>query len=303
MARRKRKDKKSMIISLIIVVVLAVVATYGDKIFPGKNNTATPVYSDGEVYVHIVDVGQGSATLVTLGEKGILIDTGEADYSDTLLDYINSCGVTELEYVIASHPHSDHIGGMVDVIEEYKIGTFIMPELSDINTPATRVYEKMLTAIYENDVEVALAEVGDTYTFSEGVSFQIFGPCEQVSDLNDMSVIVKLTVNGTDFMVLGDAEKQELSSVYQTYPRLDYSSDVLVMGHHGSSTSIHKNFLSAVDADVAVISCGRDNSYGHPHKEALNYVEEENMTLYRTDLEGDIVFKCTAEGCERIEAE
>jgi len=295
---RKRKNNKTKLISFLIVIVLALVVTYIDKY--QKKNEIT--YSESGVYVHFIDVEQGSATLVTYGEKGILIDTGEGEYSGRLIDYIDSCGVTSLDYVIASHPHSDHIGGMADIIKKYPIGTFIMPELSEINTPTTRVYEKMLTALSERDVNVALSETGDVYNVEEGVSFQIFGPCEQVSDLNDMSVIVKLTVNGTDFMVLGDAEKQELSSVYQTYPNLDYKCDVIALGHHGSSTSIHKNFLSAVDAEAAVISCGRDNEYGHPHKEALEYVNKEKMTLYRTDLDGHIVFLCDVDGYERIVA-
>ncbi len=297
MARRKRKSNISTLICLIIVVILAVVISLGDKKTPNE----TEKTSNFDVRVHFLDVGQGSATLVTYGEKGILIDTSEDEYSGRLIEYIDSCGVTALDYVIASHPHSDHIGGMDDIIYKYPIGTFIMPELSEKNTPTTRVYEKMLVALAEKDVNVELSETGAAYNVTEGVSFQLFGPCGQVSDLNDMSVIVKLMVNGTSFMVLADAEKQELSSVYETYPKLDYSADVLVMGHHGSSTSVHEKFLGAVNADVAVISCGADNKYGHPHIEALEYVEENKMTLYRTDIHGDIVFECTTDGYERID--
>ena len=296
MAKRKRKDKVTKLISFIIVIILALIFTYGDKIFD-KAETY-----DSDVRVHFIDVGQGSATLVSYGKNGILIDTGEAEYGTYLFDYIDSCGVTTLDYVIASHPHSDHIGSMADIIKKYPIGTFIMPELSEMNTPTTRVYEKMLVALAEKDVNVELSETGAVYNAAEGISFRVFGPCEQVSDLNDMSVIVKLTVNGTSFMVLADAEKQELSSVYESYPNLDYRSDVLVMGHHGSSTSVHEKFLGAVNADVAVISCGADNKYGHPHREALQYVKEEKMTLYRTDIDGDIVFLCTSDGYERVDS-
>ena len=297
MAKRKRKDKKAKLISFIIVIILAFIITYADKAL-----NKADIITDTEVRVHFVDVGQGSATLVTYGENGILIDTSESEYSKRLIDYIDSYGVKTLDYVIASHPHSDHIGGMADIINKYPIGTFIMPELSEINTPTTRVYENMLVALSENNVNVELSETGRVYKVQDGISFQIIGPREQVSDLNDMSVIVKLTVNGTSFMVLADAERQELSSVYEAYPNFDYSSDVLVMGHHGSSTSIHNDFLNAVDAETAVISCGRDNKYGHPHREALQYVEDEKMTLYRTDIDGDVVFVCTADGYERTES-
>lgn len=308
MARRKNKSKNSLYLSLLILVFLAIIGTASTGMDSGEAETTKPrttlsgVTDEAAAMVHFIDIGQGSASLVAVGEKAILIDTGESDYSDTLLDYINACGVTELEYVVASHPHSDHIGGMVDVIENYPIGTFIMPELSEKNTPTTRVYENMLDALIEKEINAVYSEVGDVYTLCEGVSFEILGPCEQLSDLNDMSVIVKLTVHGTDFMVLGDAEKQELSSVYGTYPYSDYKSDVLVMGHHGSSTSIYEDFLNAVNADVAVISCGRNNSYGHPHEEALEYVEEVGLTLYRTDLEGDIIFRCSPDGYERMKS-
>lgn len=294
MAKRKGKNNVIKLISFIVVVILALFFTYGDKIF-GKD-----IY-DSEVRIHFVDVGQGSATLVSYGEKGILIDTGEAEYSERLIDYIDSCGVTSLEYVIASHPHSDHIGGMASIIKKYPIGTFIMPELSEINVQTSNTYDKMRVALEQEDVNVVFSHTGNKYYVADGISFKIIGPCEQVSDLNDMSVIVKLTLNGTSFMILGDAEKQELSSVYEAYPNLDYCSDVVSLGHHGSNTSVHKEFLEAVGAETAIISCGRNNEYGHPHKEALEYVKDKNMTLYRTDTDGDIVFLCTADGYERIE--
>lgn len=297
MARRK-KDKKSLIISLIVVIVLAVVATYSDGVIPEKGGYTL---SEDSGYVHFIDIGQGSATLVTCGDKSLLIDTGEKDYSDTLISYINSCGIDTLDYVIASHPHSDHIGGMADVINRFTIGTFLTPELTERNTPDTRVYEKMIDALIDKEVNSVYSEVGAKYTLCDGVTFEFLGPCEQTDDLNNMSAIVKLNVNGTEFMILGDAEKQELSSVYQAYPYADYKADILAMGHHGSSTSIYKSFLNAVDADVAVISCGRNNSYGHPHKEALDYIDKNNITAYRTDLEGDIVFECDADGYRRYE--
>lgn len=297
MARRK-KDKKSLLISLIVVIILAVFATNSEGIIPEKGGYTLP---EGSAYVHFIDIGQGSATLVTCGDKTILIDTGEKDYSSILIRYINSCGVDKLDYVIASHPHSDHIGGMADVISSFSIGTFLMPELTERNIPDTRVYERMIDALVEKEVNSVYSEFGDKYTLCDGVTFEFFGPCEQTDDLNNMSAIVKLSVNGTDFMLLADAERQELSSVYEAYPYADYKADVLAMGHHGSSTSIHTAFLKAVDADVAVISCGRNNSYGHPHKEALDYINNNKLTAYRTDLDGDIVFECDADGYRRYE--
>ncbi len=296
MAKRRRKGKKSL--SGVIAALLILVCAYffGGETEPGKiTNTYT---GSGEAFIDIIDVGQGSSTLIQEGNKGILIDTGEDDYGDYLVSYINSCGIDKLEYVIASHPHSDHIGAIVDVFKAFEIGTVVMPELSEINIPTTRVYEKMMDYILENDLDVIFPEVGDTVRI-DNASVSFYGPVVQTEDLNNMSLICKVDALGTDVMILGDAEKQELSSVYETVTG-EYKSDILVMGHHGSSTSVHKAFLKAVDADVAVVSCGRDNSYGHPHKEALNYASQNNMTLYRTDKDGDIVFRCSAEGYEKV---
>lgn len=296
MAKRRRKGKNSLLGLLIAAVVIVCSFLFGEA-EPGK---ITNTYlGDGEAYVHIIDVGQGSATLIQEGNKGILIDTGEDDYGEYLVSYINSCGVDELEYVIASHPHSDHIGGIVDVFEAFKVGTVVMPELSEKNIPTTRVYERMMQYILDNDMDVLFPEVGKTI-YLENISLSFFGPVKQTEDLNNMSLICKVNAYASRVMVLGDAEKEELSSVYETV-KGEYESEILVMGHHGSRTSVYKPLLNAVNASVAVISCGRDNDYGHPHKEALNYVSQNGLTLYRTDKEGDIVFRFSAEGYEKVQ--
>lgn len=294
MARRRKGNKKSLL-SLIIVAILLVIG----GAFELTDNTEANDYAAGDAYVHFIDVGQGSSTLIQVGKKGILIDAGETDYGETVVDYINSCGIDELEYVVASHPHSDHIGGMCGVLEAYPVGEFYMPLLTEINIPTTKVYENLIDMLYNKDIDVSVAEVGGKVTL-EGVTMEFLGPVEQSVDLNDMSVICKVNVMGTEFMILGDAEKPELSSVYNSVYS-DFSADVIAMGHHGSSTSIHKKFLDSVDADVAVISCGKNNSYKHPHKEALQYVKNNGMTLYRTDYEGDVVFRCTEKGYEWVE--
>lgn len=297
---RKRKTKGGISSKFGLALVLILVIFFGtnetekQNIFTGNENV-----SSDAVYVHFIDVEQASATLIQSGEKGILIDAGEDNTGEALAEYINSCGVEKLEYVVASHPHSDHIGGMVDVLSEIPAGMIIMPELSEINTPTTRVYEKFLDAVLDYDIEVELSKVGELYSI-DGVTMTVFGPVKQVEDLNNMSVICKINANGTKIMVLGDAEKQELSSVYEAVHG-EYKSDILVMGHHGSATSIYNSMLDDIDADVAIVSCGKDNKYGHPHKEALNYINENDMTLYRTDKEGTIVFKCAENSYERVD--
>ncbi len=279
----------------MIIVIAAIVAVFGLEENPGQLTNS--YLSSGKAYVHFIDVGQGSSALIQSGDKGILIDSGEWDYSEKVIDYINSCGIDELEYVIISHPHSDHAGGMEDILNEFPVGTVLMPELSQINIPTTKLYENLLLCIERNNISALICEYGDTFNF-DGISFSILGPVEQVKDLNDMSLIVKARVGAGDFIFLGDGEKQEFRHILEYNPAL--KSDVVALGHHGSKASLHEDFLGRIDASVAVISCGAGNSYGHPHQEVLDYVDRHSMTLYRTDIDGDIVFECMSDSFARV---
>ncbi len=280
---------------VVIGIFMAIIAFFQEKdILPENMN---PV-ADGEVYLHIIDVGQGSSTLIQKGDEGILIDAGELDYAQTVVDYINSCGIAELDYVLASHPHSDHIGGLPKVFDTFKIGEVLMPEIDEDNLPATKVYERFLDAIADNGISASYCEVGDIYSL-DGVTMEILGPVTQLDDLNNMSAICKISYGETDVMVLGDAEIKELKTVYNTYT--DFESELFVMGHHGSRTSLHDEFIKAVNPEVAIISCGKDNSYGHPHEETVTYLESNGIDYLRTDECGSIVYRLDTYGYERTE--
>ncbi len=312
MARRKSKKNTKKVASLIVALILAFFV-YEARNLDTVNVSSSDFAKGDAVYVHFIDVGQGSSTLIQDGTEGILIDAGERDYGETVVDYLKGCGISSLEYVIASHPHSDHIGGMCDVIEAYpNIGCVVLPELEEFNTPTTRVYEDLLLSIYDNGIDTDFVPTdrgSRSYGLNDNIDVEILGPTEQAEDLNNMSLICRVLAENTTFMVLGDAEKKELSSVYEnplnaTATAIDanpFKSDIIAMGHHGSSTSIYEPFLDAVAADAAVISCGKNNSYGHPHKEALEYIENSNMTCLRTDKMGSVVFKVTAKGYSLVE--
>ena len=287
----KRRKNKPSLLAIVILIIIALLGVKETGVVNIDNSALTNATLNGEVYVHFIDVGQGSSTLIQQGEKGILVDSGLSEYGDTVSDFIKSCGVTELEYVVATHPHDDHIGSITQVMDDFNVGEIIMPELEEFNTPTTKVYERFIDYIIDNNIEVNAATFGDVYEM-EDVKLQILGPVEQVKDLNDMSVICKVYAGNNTFMLLGDAEKEELSSVYEYNYKygLDLKSDVILMGHHGSSTSIYKPFLDAVDANTAVISCGKNNSYNHPHREALDYCEDNGIAIVRTDLHGTITY-------------
>ncbi len=304
MARRKSKKQAKKLIGIIIAIILAFFA-YEAKDMVTENVDVSEFAKGDAVYVHFIDVGQGSSTLIQQGKSGILIDAGEKDYGQVVIDYLEDVGIDSLEYVVASHPHSDHIGGLDDVLYAFPVDTIIMPELDEFNTPTTRVYEDLLIAIDENNINVAFQDeyLNGWYSL-DNVELITFGAAEQSDNLNDMSVICRLsyisysdTDSNTDTTILipGDAEKDELKEIKFG------KTDIIAMPHHGSSTSVYKPFLDAVDAEVAVISCGEGNSYGHPHKEALDYIEANNMKCLRTDEKGDIIFKVTADGYSLVE--
>ena len=298
----KRKKGKPSLLAIIIFIVIALLGVKETGLVEIDNSKLTNSRLDGEVYVHFIDVGQGSSTLIQQGKNGILIDSGLADYGDTVSDFIKSCGVTDLEYVIATHPHDDHIGSLPQVMDDFTVGKIIMPELAEFNTPTTRVYERLIDYIVDNNIDAYAAEFGDIYEMDD-VKVQILGPVKQVKDLNDMSVICKVYAGENTFMLLGDAEKEELASVYEYNNKYgsDLKSDVILLGHHGSSTSIYKPFLNKVDAKTAVISCGRNNSYNHPHKEALDYCKQNGIAVVRTDIHGTITYRSTEDSFERMD--
>ena len=299
MARKNKRQTKKLI-GIIIAIVLALFAYEAKDVI--TENVDVSEFSKGDaVYVHFIDVGQGSSTLIQNGTSGILIDAGEKDYGQVVIDYLQEVGIKSLEYVVASHPHSDHIGGLDDVLYAFPVDRIIMPELEEFNTPTTRVYEDLLTAVFENDINAEfIFDKGYHFNFNDDIMVHAIAPVEQDDNLNNMSIICYIEAVDTTFAVLADAEKDELRSIYDN-KIYDMSADVVALGHHGSSTSIYEPFLDVVNADVAVISCGEDNSYGHPHKEALDYIAENNMTCLRTDETGDIVFKVTADGYSLVE--
>lgn len=300
MARRKSKKNSKKLISIIIAIIFAFLA-YEAKDIVTENVDVSEFAKGDAVYVHFIDVGQGSATLIQEGASGILVDAGEREYGQVVVDYLASVGIKSLEYVVASHPHSDHIGGLDEVLFAYPVDTIIMPELEEFNTPTTRVYEDLLTAVFDKDINTEFIDGKINYSFglNNNIDAKVLGAVEQVSDLNNMSLICDIRCYETSFLVLADAEKDELKDIY--YSGFSSDADVIALGHHGSITSIYKPFLDAVDADVAVISCGKGNSYGHPHKEALDYVNANGMTCLRTDEMGDIIFKVTEEGYTLVE--
>lgn len=290
MAEGKRINKK--LIYTIVVIVLALISYFGldnyDKFFDEEYPwESSQTETTDMINVHYIDVGQGDCTLIVCGGETLLIDAGENGHEQQVINYLNSVGVKKLDYIVATHQHSDHIGGVPEVLENFGTNNIIMPRLTEAQTPTNSTYTAFLKAIQKSDAKVIASKVGAEYVLGEA-TFEILGPVtNDAEDINNMSVVVKVTYGENTFLFTGDAETDEETEVIGTGANLD--CDVLHAGHHGSYTSSSKDFLNAVTPEICVISCGADNDYGHPHDTALKRIKKHTEEIYRTDICGSIV--------------
>lgn len=308
MARKRKRYQKInpavMLVILIIILIVYIASAYMElqrNRDNGSEASHTPVSSSvtvstgelGEVEYHFIDVGQGDATLIRTPEGDILIDTGENSAEEDLKNYLDFCGVEVLYYAVFTHPDSDHIGGADMVLAEYEVLNVIKPDFEK----TTKVYTRMMEGIEAEGCNVYNALPGETYSLGEFDMF-VLGPDPESHskfgiklDSNNSSIVIRATWGETTALLTGDAEEPEESSIMKTYSAAHLGSMLLKVGHHGSRTSSTDEWLAAVNPQIAVISCGLNNSYGHPHAEVLEklkaYVGEK---IYRTDELGNIVF-------------
>ena len=297
MANKYLNTKQKIRIVFIVLGIVLSIATYiyatyfapteeytGDDsqstLFSENNQVADPKYS-----YHFIDVGQGDATLI-LSEKGsVLVDAGPGDHAIEAVEYIRTLTDT-IDYLIITHPHEDHIGGADDIIKAYNVGNVIMPDMS-VNTV---VFTKMLDAIELKGCNVYEAKPGDVYN-SGDIRIDILGPSITDDDnLNNISVFTKITTGEVTAMFTGDAEIEAENALLKMYDSEDLAADIFQAGHHGSTTSNSVKLLNAISPEYAVISCGKNNTYGHPHDEIIKKFEDRGILQYRTDTMGSIVF-------------
>ncbi len=249
--------------------------------------------ADGSLSVHYIDVGQGDAIYISCGDKNMLIDSGEVSEGDTVCAYLREQGVEKLDYVIGTHPHSDHMGGMSAVVQEFDIGEFIMPHLADEDFPTTKYFERFLDAAEEKDLNITEAKLGMRVPFGDA-QWEIIAPVEEnYSNTNNYSVGVILRYGERSFIFTGDAEKEAEREILENCPLRHI--DVYKAGHHGSDTSGSEEFLEAISPDYAVISCGEGNSYGHPDDVTIEKLKKYTDKIYRTDLCGTVVITTDGE--------
>lgn len=287
---RNRPKSKTGILSIFLIVLLLLQGCSVDVSQTqtggfGKKATETEGIQDSAgLSVHYIDVGQGDATLITCGDASMLIDAGNNNMGTAIQYYLTKQGIERLNYVVGTHPDADHIGGLDVILYKFACDTLFMPDI----TKDTKTYQEVLDVAEQKQLTVTHPDAGDSYALGDA-SFTILSPAATGGqDANNSSIVLRLVYKDTSFLFSGDAENEEEQLILDSGRSLQ--SNVYKAAHHGSSGANMEAYLDAVAPEYAVISCGKDNSYGHPHKEVIDMLKKRGIKTYRTDEQGTIIF-------------
>ncbi len=284
----KNEKKIRKIISIIIgIIIVLFILLNGDFISNATasvsniNNSNENNNVDGSLSVHFIDVGQGDCIYINQGEYNMLIDAGNNEDGEKLVSYLKSLNVNGFDYVIGTHPHEDHIGGMDDIINNFEIDNYYMPD----KLSTTKTFEDVLDALDAKGLSYNVPKIDDEFKLGDA-TFKVIYSGDDTNDINDSSIVLKMTYGDNSFLFTGDAT----SNVEEIILNKDIKSDVLKVAHHGSSYSSTTEFLDKVDPKYAIISVGKNNSYNHPASITLQKLSNRDIKVYRTDLDGTIIF-------------
>lgn len=259
---------------------------------PGKKNSNIE-----NLKVYFINVGQGDSMLIAYKDINILIDAGPKYNSKNLIGFLKSQGVKKLDYVIATHPHEDHIGAMEDIIKKFKIEKFYAPKV----LTNTESFKKMIYELKKNNLKIHVAKEGVIIEFDNNTYIEFLSPTkDKYENLNNYSAVVLLHHGNNSFLFTGDAEKIVERELLSKYSNL--KAEVLKAAHHGSNTSSTEEFIEAVNPKIAVISCGLGNDFGHPNEQVLKTFISRGITLYRTYTEGTILLQSDGKRISRLVA-
>lgn len=285
MKYKKRNKNKSFLGLMLLIIMLVFINIEGQSNNLNTEETLNSEKAKNEelLNVYFFDVGQGDSIYIkTPAGDDILIDAGENAYGDDVVKYLNELEVDDLEVLIATHPHSDHIGGLDTVLANFKVESVYAPKV--VHT--TKSYEDFINAV--NNEGLSIVNVKDGIKLPlKGVDAIFVGPINEYDDLNNYSAVLRLTYKNNTFLFTGDAEKESEIDIINSGQSID--ADVLKIGHHGSVSSCSEQFLKEVQPTYGVISIGINNDYGHPHKETIDKLNNNGIVVYRTDLLGTIV--------------
>lgn len=284
----KRKYQKNKAIGILSAAVAAIACIlYVWDIFFGGQYTVS-----GGCEFHFIDVGQGDSSMFLTEDNAVVIDSGTAENASRTESYIKS-RTDKIDYLILTHPHEDHIGGAQEILENIKVENVIMTDAAS----DTFTFTNLLDRIDKSGANVICGRAGDTFSAGD-MEITVLAPLGEFDNFNNYSMVVRIDYGKTSAMVTADAEKASERLMIDRWSADMLRADVLKLGHHGSSTSSSKEFVLSVDPKWAVISCGKNNSYGHPHDVTLELLSDYNIPYVRTDETGNIVFVSDGTGIE-----
>lgn len=277
-----KKTVSTIVLTALLFTLFACVCALG---YADSGADAVP---DGSSFtVHFIDVGQADAALVLCDDAAMLIDGGNKEDSSLIYSYLTNLSIDHLDYIVCTHPHEDHIGGLPAALNVATVDHALCP----VTSYDSDQFEAFANYLAKQDVPITVPMPGDTFVLGSA-TVEVLGPEYVTDDLNNSCIVLRIVYGDTAFLFMGDAEYEEEQSILDLGK--DLQSTVLKVGHHGSANSTNYHFLYEVDPEYAVISVGENNPYGHPTEEALSRLRDADVIVYRTDLQGDVI--CTSDG-------
>lgn len=285
--RRKKNQKLTAIIIALLLLSFAYQGLFGESDAGNASQALSEAYIDvepinpeGTASITFLDVGQALSVLVECNSHYMLYDTGNADDIGILSSYFNDQGIDHFDLIVGSHPHEDHIGCLAEVLEEYETDLLWMPD----QEATSKCYENSIQVVEEKGIRKEQPAVGSSIDMG-GMEIVVLGPNRDYEDINNDSIVLLLSYGENKVLLTGDSSSEaEADMVANGLPEVD----LLLVGHHGSSTASSYTFLRQINPYYAVISCGLNNEYGHPHEEPLSRLDDIGATIYRTDQLGSI---------------
>jgi len=246
-------------------------------------DTISELSDDSEFIVYYLDVGQAAAAFIICDGYTMLIDGGDVGSSSLIYSFLNRHEIDHLDFIVNTHPHADHVGGLAGALNRVSSVGTVFGSATEYDT---RAFENFVKYLHEHGVDITIPKAGDSFLLGSAL-IEILAPVRNYNDVNNNSIVLKITYGETSFLFKGDAERESEIDILEA--GYDVSATVLKVSHHGSDTSTTYPFLRAVMPEVAIISVGQDNQYGHPHDNLLSRLRDADVTIYRTDLQGDII--------------